>query len=237
MMALKAKSIGVPFVGSETTVTGNDVGGDVSKPTLKLQHDWALEKVAHMASIITYRYGIEATPVGSHEDDDYLLILEDTELGLEWCFSGNSVSVIKSDLDEETSSNWLTFVAALPLYCIDLVSTVDVSDICPCNVPCDVELSIGGRFGLCPLDMTEAELLEGVASEKSAHIASILQYRYGIESWSEHVPELGEYRVHMTDLSRQDRITFGYAVSDIIGCNANFEASGLRRLFVSNYIY
>lgn len=201
----------------------------------QLQHDWAREKLCHIASILNYRYGIDATPVLSGTSDDYSLVLGDEELDANMWVSYKSVDIIKSNVYEEASKVCTAFVSALPF---DYRNTSKADESIETDVTAStkgVQRKVGNMPTTASIDMDEEELRKGLASEKLAHITSILVYRYGIKAIPVIIAKNDEYQVCMDDLHEFADVGYCYDIDDMIECYVEHEASFLRKLFVWHY--
>lgn len=195
----------------------------------QLQHDWAGEKLSHIASILDYRYGIDVTPTMSKADDDYLLVLKDEELDADMWVSYKSVDIIKSNVDEEAVQIWMMFVSALPF---DYEEATEDDEPIATTSTKQVQETVENMPTTVRIDMAEEELRRGLASEKLAHITSILECRYGIVATPVILAKHDEYQVCMEDLQEFSDVGFCYDIDDMLECNAEHEASYLRKLFV-----
>ena len=195
----------------------------------QLQHDWAGEKLSHIASILDYRYGIDVTPAMSKADDDYSLVLKDEELDADMWVSYKSVDIIKSNVDEEALQIWMTFVSALPF---DYEEATEDDEPIATTSTKQVQETVENMPTTVRIDMAEEELRRGLASEKLAHITSILECRYGIVATPVILAKHDEYQVCMEDLHEFADVGYCYDIDDMLECNAEHEASNLRKLFV-----
>ncbi|QSO48408.1 hypothetical protein [Alicyclobacillus mengziensis] len=198
----------------------------------QLQHDWAGEKLSHIASILDYLYGIDVTPTMSKADDDYSLVLKDEELDADMWVSYKSADIIKSNVDEEALQIWMTFVSALPF---------EYEEATEDDEPIEIDATASTKEGhgtvenmpTTPrIDMAEEPLRRGLASEKLAHITSILEYRYGIKATPVIIDKHDEYQVCMDDVNEFADVGYCYDIDDMLECNAEYQASYLRKLFV-----
>ncbi|MCF8564676.1 hypothetical protein LLE49_07940 [Alicyclobacillus tolerans] len=198
----------------------------------QLQHDWAGEKLSHISSILEYRYGIDVTPAMSKADDDYSLVLKDEELDADMWVSYKSVDIIKSNVDEEVLQIWMMFVDTLPF---DYRNTNQADESIATDAIAStkrVQETVENMPTTIRMDMDEEELRRGLASEKLAHITSILECRYGIIATPVIRAKHDEYQVCMEDLREFADVGYCYDIDDMLECNAEHEASYLRKLFV-----
>ncbi|QSO48494.1 hypothetical protein [Alicyclobacillus mengziensis] len=198
----------------------------------QLQHDWAGEKLSHIASILDYRYGIDVTCAMSKADDDYSLVLKDEELDADMWVSYKSVDIIKSNVDREALQIWMMFVGALPF---DYRNTNQADESIKTDATTStkqVQETVENMPTTVRIDMDEEELRRGLASEKLAHITSILECRYGIVATPVILAKHDEYQVCMEDLHEFADVGYCYDIDDMLECNAEHEASNLRKLFV-----
>lgn len=194
----------------------------------QLQRDWAAEKLSHIASVLKYRYGIEASPANT--DNSYALSLIDEQFKKHARVSYTFIGIIKSDVRDEALIIAKRFVSNLPVD--GNIST----EFDTCSVAFETWDEGALRYREPGSNLLQAEYLNvseswvrrKLAFERLAHISSILEYRYGVNIQSEN----DKYPISATDMGVSVELRYWYNTNDLLESTAEQEALFLRKFFV-----
>ncbi|TDY38762.1 hypothetical protein C7445_1333 [Alicyclobacillus sacchari] len=195
----------------------------------QLQHYLACEKLSHITSILTYRYGVKVTPISFYPYGSYELVLKGEEPDSNISIWYESNKIIQKKADEESLKIWTYFVSQLPSdYPMDNEEKAVVATF-PEGVQqtCISNMSPAER-----IHPNEVELRQSLASERLSHIALILQYRYDIEAVPVIKVKDAIYQICAKDFRGGEDAGHSYSMKDMLECNAEQEAYFFRMLYL-----